>query len=202
MWNHFSQDLHVKNLRLFRIKISFNIYWVRSVDQALELIWARGSKGAIVITHNPSLSLSVGPYVHNFFKGHLFINHWTNFNGDTEWKMFVVLVRNHWADFNIIWQKCSFSDINASLFKNTLNLSPFVMGFGSFTYTHIDKILNIFMSVTRNPWPLIFGMKLYLIELYKIVQIIAPESKLTLHQGITCFTYSYRKKIKNLFVRK
>ena len=116
--------------------------------------------------------------------------------------MFVVLVRNHIADFNIIWQKCSFSDINESLFKNTLNLSPYGMGFGSFTYTHIDKILNIFMSVTRNPWPLIFGMKPYLVERYIIVQIIAPESKLTLPQEITCFTYSYREKIKNLFVRK
>ena len=30
----FSQDLHVKNQKLFRIKISFNIYCVRSVDKA------------------------------------------------------------------------------------------------------------------------------------------------------------------------
>ena len=33
-FNRFSQDLHVKNPRLFRIKFGFNHYYVRSVDQA------------------------------------------------------------------------------------------------------------------------------------------------------------------------
>ena len=33
-FSRISQALHVKNLRLFRIKISFNIYCVRSVDEA------------------------------------------------------------------------------------------------------------------------------------------------------------------------
>ena len=32
--SRFRQDLHVKNLRLFRIKICFKIYCVQSVDQA------------------------------------------------------------------------------------------------------------------------------------------------------------------------
>ena len=35
--SRFSQDLHVKNLRLFRIKICFKIYCVQSVDQTLYL---------------------------------------------------------------------------------------------------------------------------------------------------------------------
>ena len=33
-FNRFSQDLHVKNPRLFRIKIGFDLYYVRSVDKA------------------------------------------------------------------------------------------------------------------------------------------------------------------------
>ena len=33
-FSRFSHDLHVKSPRLFRIKISFNIYCVRNVDQA------------------------------------------------------------------------------------------------------------------------------------------------------------------------
>ena len=33
-FSRFSQDLHVKNPRLLHMKISFNIYSVRSVDEA------------------------------------------------------------------------------------------------------------------------------------------------------------------------
>ena len=44
-----------------------------------------------------------------------------------------LLVWNSLTNFNIIWQKCSFSDINEILLKKMLSLLPLGMVFGYFT---------------------------------------------------------------------
>ena len=64
-----------------------------------------------------------------------------------------LLVRNHWTDFNIILQKCSFGDPLPRLFK------PFGFvkkhgrqGAGAyFPYISIKKTLKIFLSETTGP---------------------------------------------------
>ena len=59
-----------------------------------------------------------------------------------------LLVRNHWTDFHIILQKCSFGNPLPSLFKSSKNMAA--RGRGLFSlYIYIENFKNL---LVRNHW--------------------------------------------------
>ena len=61
-----------------------------------------------------------------------------------------LLVRNHWTDFNIILQKCSFGDPLWRLFK-PFGFIMAARGGAYFPYISIQKTLKIFLSDITGP---------------------------------------------------
>ena len=60
------------------------------------------------------------------FSLYLYIEHFKN-----------LLDRNHWTDFNIIWQKCFFGDRLPRLFKLSLSITMAARGLAYFPYISI-----------------------------------------------------------------
>ena len=137
-------------------------------------------------TWPPGVELIFPFYLYRKRKTHLVRNHWTDFNitwqkcflGDPLPRLFKpswfvknmaargrglffrnvyieslknLLVRNHWTDFNITWQKCFLGDPLPRLFK----LSWFVKNMAArgrglfFRYVYIESLKNL---LVRNHW--------------------------------------------------
>ena len=62
-----------------------------------------------------------------------------------------LLVRNHWTDFNITWQECSYGDSLPSLFKQSWFVKKHgIRGWGLFSlYSYMKHFKNLFV---RNHW--------------------------------------------------
>ena len=118
-----------------------------------------------------------------------------------------LLVRNHWTDFNIILQKCSFGDPLPRLFK------PFGFvkkhgrqGWGDgaghiFPIYLYRKVLNLLVR-TNKPISIYLGRNVALVTLYQDCSSCHDSSKnmAARRQGIFSL-YIYRENFKNLLVR-
>ena len=110
-----------------------------------------------------------------------------------------LLVRNHWTDFNIIWQKCSFGDPLPRLFKSSWFVKNVAArGWGLFSlYSYIE---NIKKSPCQEP---LVQFQYNLAEIFlwwpstKIVQIIMILRKHGRQgAGLVFPLYLYRKLLK------
>ena len=113
-----------------------------------------------------------------------------------------LLVRNHWTDFNIILQKCSFGNPLPSLFK------PFgfiknmaARGRGLFSLFIYIETLKLFLSETNRPISIYFCRNVPLVILYQDCSSHLDSSKMAARgQGLFSL-YIYIEKFKNLLVR-
>ena len=110
-----------------------------------------------------------------------------------------LLVRNHWTNFNITWQKCFLGDSLSRLFKQ----SWFVEKLGCyFPYIFIRKKLKIFLSETVGPFSILLDRNISLVTLYQDCSSCLDMTKNMAARGQSLFSlYIYIEKFKNLLVR-
>ena len=63
-----------------------------------------------------------------------------------------VLLRNHWTDFSIIWQKCSFGDPLPRLFKPSWDSSKNMAARGRSLFSLYIYVENFKDRLVRNDW--------------------------------------------------
>ena len=114
-----------------------------------------------------------------------------------------LLVRNHWTDFHMILQKCSFGDPDARLFK------PFGFvkkhgrqgGGAYFPYISLWKTLKIFLSETTGPISVWFCRNVPLVILLQDCSSRHDSLKNMAARGRGWFSqYIYIENFKNLLV--
>ena len=135
------------------------------------------SRWAIVIIHWLSSSLSVCPSIHpislNNISSLITEPILTKFHRIVPWVILTeagfwlpwqpkerkktlknLLVRNHWTNFNIIWQKCSFDDPSTKIgqtFMISQKKTWPPVGRGFIFPIYVQKTLKIFLSETTGP---------------------------------------------------
>ena len=116
-----------------------------------------------------------------------------------------LLVRNHWTDCNIIWQKCKFGNPLPRLFK------PFGFvkkhghqGAGLIFPIYLNRTLEkIFLSETTGPISLLLGKNIFFVSLYQDCSSNRDSSKNMAARGWSLFSlYIYIENLKrNLLFR-
>ena len=115
-----------------------------------------------------------------------------------------LLIRNHWTDFNIILQKCSFGDLLPRLFKPL----GFVKKHGRqgagliFPIYLYRKLIKIFLSETTGPIYIYFCRNVPLVILYQgcSSHLDSPKNMATRWRGLFSL-YIYIENLKNLLIR-
>ena len=113
-----------------------------------------------------------------------------------------LLVRNHWTDFYIILQKCSFGDPLPRLFKPFGFVKKHGRQGAGLIFPIYLYSLKIFLSETTGPISILFYRNVPLVILYQDCSSQLDSSKNMTAKGRGLFSlYIYLENFKNLLVR-
>ena len=113
-----------------------------------------------------------------------------------------LLVRNHWTDFNIILEKCSFGDSLLRLFKPFGSVKKHGRTGAGLIFPIYLYRKKIFLSETTGPISIYFCRNVHLVILYQGCSSHLDSSKNMAARGRGLFfLYIYVENFKNLLVR-